>query len=461
MNTRRLLYVLGGLFLLAYFVSFTWKGLLFDLDNDDMYSIYLGWSKRPSELLLPLVEFWNSAFRPLGLLFYRGLFETFGFHPLPFRVSCFALTVSNIAICFRFLHIVSDSERIAAIGVLLFAFQSRLMEVWWRTAIVYDILCFTFVYAALCLYVDARKQGRMPGPGRSIAIVLCYLCAIDSKEMAVVVPVFLVAYEALFGRWKFNWIILLSALMAALFIVSKTHGGASSMADPSFTPTYTLQRFEQNWNGALTHLFLRKEDLQGPLCIGILGALLALAAVMRNRLLLFAWAILFFGAMPVIFIPPRGGYVLYISYVGWTLYAAVVLVMLQDLILRWMPGQRTQLAVFTFLLVAWRYGKFNLHDQRLDPVKPWLYDSPRAVRTFADDMLSQHASLPKGARILLLRDGFQIDEWTPVFIGRLLYEDRSLTIDRIKMMDHKPVNWSGYQFVYDYAHGVYKPVDRQ
>ena len=57
------------------------------------------------------------------------------------------------------------------VALLLFAFHTRLMEVWWRNAVVYDLLCFTFFYLAACLYVSARKAGRMPGLARSGVIL--------------------------------------------------------------------------------------------------------------------------------------------------------------------------------------------------------------------------------------------------------------------------------------------------
>lgn len=457
--TRKLLYFLGAVAVLGYYFYFTWMGLSFPFDNDDMYSIYLGWTKPWGDIVLALFTFWSSAFRPAGLLLYRGLFEVFGFHPLPFRIACMVLTIANMALCFWFVHLVSQSSRIAALALLLFAYQSRLMEVWVRTAIVYDILCFTFFYLGLCLYIEVRKRGELPGFGRSIAVLACYLAALDSKEMAVAFPVLLLAWEVLFNgkprTLRTYWLIAVSGAMAALFILSKTHGGPASMMDPAFKPEYTLQRFEQNWNGRLTHLLLLTEDLRGHICLGILGAMLALAAVLRSRILLFAWTLFFVSAMPMIFIPPRGGYVLYIPYVGWTLFFATVLVLLQDMVLRYWPRARLALAVAVFVFVGWRYGKANLHDQRLDRVKTWLYGSPNAIAELQRDITRDHPTLPKKARLLFLTDGFQTDEWTPLFVLRLLYRDVDLTADRVKMMDQVPADWSRYQYLYQYNNKRY------
>ena len=208
----------------------------------------------------------------------------------------------------------------------------------------------------------------------------------------------------------------------------------------------------------LTHIFLLTKELQGVICILILSGLLAVAAALKNRVLLFAWTILFFAAMPVVFIPPRGGYVLYIPYPGWCLFAATLLVQGQDSLLRIWPALRFRLAMFVFVLVAWRWGKANLHDQRIDPQKEWLYASPRAITNLIDQVAAKHTFAP-GSSILFLDDGFQTDEWTPVFALRLYYLDPTLVVDRVKMMNGAPADWSNYRTVFAYQAGEY--VQRQ
>ena len=459
LSARRLAAIGSILAIAAYHFYLTRDGWTFPFDNDDMFNIYQAWSKPRGELSASLVTFWRPAFRPLGLIFHRSIFEVFGFAPLPFRVACFVLTTINLWLCYRLAFLVSNSARIAVLAALIFAYHSRLMEVWVRTAVVYDVLCFTFLYLGLCLYIAARKHGETLTPARGIAILFCYLAALDSKEMAVAFPVLLLSWELCFQgiprHPKRSWIIAVAGIMAAIFLISKTIGNTASMNDPAFKPAYTTARFEQNWNGALTHLFLLTRDLSGPVCIFVLLGLLAIAV--RSRLLLFAWSILFFGALPVIFIPPRGGYVLYISYVGWSLFAAVLLVAPQDLLLKKWPAIRMPLAVVVFALVAWRYGKANLHDQRRDKVKSWLYDSPRAIRTLSSYMIRRYPHLPQSAGILFLDDGFGTDEWTPVFVLRLLYEARDMRVDRMKMLDVKPADWKAYQYVFDYSGGEYEP----
>jgi hypothetical protein len=192
--------------------------------------------------------------------------------------------------------------------------------------------------------------------------------------------------------------------------------------------------------------------------MAIIGALAALALIPRSRLLLFAWSVIVFGLMPVSFAPPRGAFVMLVSWPGWVLYAAALLTAAEDAMLRYYPRYRTALACAVFVLAGWRMGKINLHDQRADP-RTWLYDSPAVIQAMTSQMLQRHPSLPRGARILLTQDSFSTSEYTPLFLVQLLYHDPDLTLDRVSLMTGKaPQNWDGYQYVFTYAGGSYRQL---
>lgn len=442
---RRILYPLTAAIVLAFFFFFTWKSLGSYFDNDDMMNLYFAWSK-------PLAE----VYRPVGAIFYRAIYAFAGYNPLPFRVACLAIGVGNIVLCWWFTRLISKSERVAAGAILLFAFHTRMMEIWWRTAVVYDLLCFTFFYLAASLYVSARKDGRAPGPMRSCAILICFLCALGAKENALALPVVLMTYELLFqgARWQNVWRAGVLGLVDLPYLYLKTHAAGAMAANVYYTPEYTLHHFMGAWSRFLGYLFVQDHDLQPWPAVSVLAGLLAVAALVRSRQLALAWVILFVAPLPVAFIPYRGAYVLYTGYPGVVLYAATILVAVQDFITRGAPQYRTALACAVFVLVGWRWGKLNLHDQRSDP-RHWLYDSQAQVHALADRMRVLEPSLPKGTRILFLDDAFGTDEWTPYFVIKLLYRDDSLVPDRIKMMDRKPVGWTEYPYVFTFQNGRY------
>jgi hypothetical protein len=502
---RRILYPLTAAVILAYFLFFTWKSLHMYFDTDDMYALYFAWSKPLGQLVRENLFFWKGEFRPLGAFFYRGIFAAAGFNPLPFRIAELGFCVVNLAVCFWFTRLISGSGRTAALATLLFAFQVRMIEVWFRTTIIFDVLCFTFVYLAAGVYIGARLNGGDLSGGRIAAILLTFYCALNAKEMAVCLPVFLVAWELLFNTSKLtgaeapdHWrrrmhtlsrvkltgtaidrvkgahqfrgsrafaVIAAISVMIVIYAFGKLYGPAAMANNPSYQPEYTYARFTSTWNEYMKDLFVLDRLPPGWVSMTILGGLLAVALAARSRILIFAWVIIFFGLLPVSFAPARGGYVMYISYVGWVLYAGAVLVAFEDLISRRAPRYRTVVACAVFVLVGWRWGKINLHTLRVEQ-RPWLYEPPAAVRAMSDQLLAMHPSFPPHTRVLFLEDGFTTGEWTPLFIVRLLYRDPKMIVDRVKEKTDRPPGWDQhtspdrvhYDFVFTYEGGRYRQV---
>jgi hypothetical protein len=353
-----------------------------------------------------------------------------------------------------------------------------MIEVWFRTTVIFDVLCFTFVYLAAGFYIAARRRGGDLNGWLIAAILLIFICALNSKEFAVTLPLFLVAWEALFNGTFLNRarlrdflkshafiVIALLGVLTVVYTLGKLQGSAAMSNNPFYTPEYSYARFTSTWNEYLKDIFVLAERPPGWVSMSILGGMLAIAAAARSRILLFAWVLVFFGMLPVSFSPARGGYEIYFSYIGWAFYAAALLVAIEDLITRRAPQYRTALACLVFVLVGWRYGKINLHTLRVEP-RPWLYEPPAAVRAMADQLRRMHPALPADARVLFLEDGFTTGEWTPLFIVRLLYRNPAMTVDRVKLKTDRPAGWDQhttadkdhYDYVFTYDGGRYQQV---
>src|ERR1035441_3308841 len=134
--------------ILGYFLYFVWPSLRMYFDKDDMYNLYFAWSQPWSRVIHENLFFWQGGFRPLGVFFYRGIFAAAGYNPLPFRIAALSFCLVDLAICFWIVREISESLGVAALAALLFAFHSRMIELWYRTAIIYDVLCFLFVWLA-------------------------------------------------------------------------------------------------------------------------------------------------------------------------------------------------------------------------------------------------------------------------------------------------------------------------
>ncbi|HEX4276214.1 MAG TPA: hypothetical protein VHZ74_12715 [Bryobacteraceae bacterium] len=480
--SRRILYPLTAAVILAYFLFFTWNSRHMYFDADDMYALYFAWSKPLMQIVRENLYLWRGEFRPLGAFFYRGIYAVAGFDPYPFRIAELSVCIADMGICFWFIRLVSASERTAALATLLFAFQVRMLEVWFRTTVIFDALCFTFLYLALGLYIHGRRGGADLSRGRIAAILLLFVCALNSKEFAVCLPLFIVAWELLFNTSEWNpakpmtWLKSRAALLIAamgvlvvVYAIGKLHGPAAMSTNPGYTPEYSYTRFTETWGEYLKDLFVLADRPPGYASISILGGMVALAIAIRSRVLAFAWVILLFGMLPVSFSPARGGYEIYAaSWLGWVLYAASLLVALQDFVTRRVPQYRTALAAAMFILVGWGVGKVNLHDLRHGE-RTWLYDPPKAAHTMVRQLVALHATLPPQARVLFLEDGFTTQEWTPLFIMRIIYDSPTMVVDRLKRDTAKPAGWEQYMsadrvhydYVFDYLAGRYIEVQKR
>src|SRR5580704_8452188 len=71
--------------------------------GDDLENLSKYWQHPLSHWLTGLFRFWSSSYyRPLGGVVYLALFNTFGFHALPFKIVLFSLLALNMNLCLLF-----------------------------------------------------------------------------------------------------------------------------------------------------------------------------------------------------------------------------------------------------------------------------------------------------------------------------------------------------------------------
>ena len=143
-------------------------------------------------LLTPRFSEWN--FRPTGGLYYHWLGQRFGLHYAPYVAVLQLLHALNAALLFCFLRRLGFSRAGSLAGTLFFAFNAVVLRAWWMPMFNFDVLCATFTLLTLILYVR----------GNWIWALLTFWLAYKSKEIAVMMPVALAAWEFLIGgrRWK-------------------------------------------------------------------------------------------------------------------------------------------------------------------------------------------------------------------------------------------------------------------
>src|SRR5581483_6779587 len=90
-------------------------------------------------------------------------------------------------------------------------------------------------------------------------LLLLYLCALASKEMAVTLPVFVFMYEWLYHgrkvpRSAFLWI---AVPVTAAYIAYKITGAQAMTANPDYLPHLSARVFLAAWRHYLPDLFYR------------------------------------------------------------------------------------------------------------------------------------------------------------------------------------------------------------
>jgi hypothetical protein len=440
--SRRLHLFFGSAVVISIWIWFTRDGLASYFSGDDLMNTYLAWQKPLLRLAGENLLFFSPGYRPFGNLVYRLLFEMAGFHPLPFRIACFALLFLNLYLAYRAAAAIGGIE--TAVLTVLFSCYNAGADLYHDTGIIYDILCFTFYFAALGLYVAARARKQYLSNAQLAGFLIFYIFALDSKEMAVTLPLVLVAYELLLGepaagRLIHRWLpSALSALMTVPYVIGKLSHSSPLIGNED----YRLHISPRIYIAGLTHYFdlltsLHPGTLTVIICVLAILLAAAIALITRDRRLMFALAFVLITPLPIVFVALRGAYVMYIPMFGLALYLAVAILKLRDALV----GPRFQFA--TFALCAATVIAFHAS-------RPWQpYVNP-FIRSTVRQLGEIQPRVQDGSKILFVDDPFDKDDpWVLLFICRLYYGSPQLQVSRAKLMATKP-DQNAYDLIFQY-----------
>jgi hypothetical protein len=124
---------------------------------------------------------------------------------------------------------------------------------------------------------------------------------------------------------------------------------------------------------------------------------------------------------------------------GWSLYAAVLLVMARRLLVsllvrlvRASEFQAGRMRIASVVALPVLVALFLAPHHRRESVKTLrIFESAQPPsRQIAQELIALRPSLPRGARVLFVNDPFSKDEYFLFFLTRLLYRDMSISVDR-------------------------------
>jgi hypothetical protein len=433
-----------ALFIFGFFLYFCAHALRVRFALDEMMNMYWYWKPSLWKLGWSMVTFSNSVIRPMGAVYYLVLFKIFGFHPLPYNVFRLAVLVFNALIFFWLAARISGSRVAAAIATFVVAYHGDIGNIAYVGSFIYDAFCGGFYFCALLYYVRCRSlYGRLNWSG-SCAFLGLYICALNSKEMAVSLPVVIFAYELLYHApktWKIDgvrrWLadagpMLASIAITMIFIAVKTWGAGSLMNAEGFRPVYTWARFIETNTRYLNEIFYT-ERFSVTLVILAWAALLYAGLRNWDRRLLLLWVWVMVTPLPIAFIPGRGGACLYIIAAGWALVVGILTEALARRIAREPVFARlpSEVVVTCLLLVGvllYGYETEWFHNFR----EPGYLQS--GDKTWS--LIQQFRELPTrpapGSRIVFLNDDFPGCD--ALFVASLWWNDHSLGI---KVLDQR------------------------
>ena len=422
----------AALVVCAIFFVFAGDGIGGYFTPDDMMNFYKAWAASPAELL--------HQDRPVAQAVYRVMFALFGLHPLPFRLVAFVLLLANLALLYRFCLRLAGSREIAALACLLGVYHAHLADLYYSSGTYYDLLCWLFVLWFFDYYAGIRAQSRFPNGRQTAALVALYGLALGSKEMAVMllvdVPVYELLYQKNLAGWlrRGAWFWWLSLPLTGWYAAAKLTGPHAMTANPDYAPQFSAHAFFTGWRHYLDDLFYGAIPFNTTKIVVLFAVMLALAVYTKRREMLFGWVIAVAGALPVVFIPPRGFFAIYLTLPGWFLFAASTLTLLRDSLLDRLPGwaatfgaRPEQLALFAALALI-----LVPVDRWRKPIgNSWVAGNYQSIRAVLDP-LSRGAPLRRGARVLFLQDPFDPGDWILSNMFRLYFRDETLRVDRVK-----------------------------
>ncbi len=329
---------LAGLaIVLVYFVCSAWGGLHAGFRNDDLINLHYYWTAGAGKALQGNLLFFSTFYRPMGAAFYLPLFHFAGLNPLPYRVVIFLLLGANVVLIWRFAALLTGDYLVAFVVAFVVSNHGFLADLQVITAVIYDILCFFFYFAAFVVYVKVRSLGRLLTWKESAAVLLLYVGALNSKEMAVTFPVFVFTYELLYhppGSWAHIWhwvrkdgrLVVFSGMLTLVYVIGKLHGPDSLIQQELYRPLFTGQRFMEQQALYLNCLFYAGAFFTPAKTIA-LWLLLGYVAWRRPAPpLRFCQIFVVLSPLPIVFLSGRIWSCLYIPLAGWAMLFGSLLV---------------------------------------------------------------------------------------------------------------------------------------
>jgi len=165
-----------------------------------------------------------NNFRPVGHFYFAVMGRMFGENFPPWMTPIFALHLINGALIFALVRRLKVSAWHALAAVAFFTWSAGAMDAYWKPMYCFDLLCTAFSLGSILLYAQRRW----------VLSFVAFWCAYKSKELAVMLPLVLVAWEYWFGDRKYLRLI-------PFLLVALSFGLQGLWRNPNIDNEYTFR----------------------------------------------------------------------------------------------------------------------------------------------------------------------------------------------------------------------------
>jgi hypothetical protein len=225
----------------------------------------------------------KENFRPTGHLYFYAMNRLVGLDFPKYVAVLHGLHLLNVMLVWLLLRQLGVNPFAAVAGAAFFALNVSAFDALWKPMYVFDVLCGTFCLATLVLYAE----------GYWIESILTMWLAYKSKELAIMLPLVLLAYEAWFGERRWHW-------MTPFFAISLCFGVQAILSpQPKESPYELVWTFGALWQ---TFSYYSTRVLLIPFA-GIVFA--AIPVLVKDRRVWFGAVALGAFSLPLLFLPGR------------------------------------------------------------------------------------------------------------------------------------------------------------
>jgi hypothetical protein len=201
-----------------------------------------------------------SNFRPVGSLYFAVMGGRFGENFPPYMTPIFGLHLLAGLLIYLLARRLAVNVWAALAAVAFFTLSSCAFDTYWKPMYVFDLLCTCFSLGSILLYASRRW----------VLSFIAFWCAYKSKELGVMLPLVLLAWEYWLGERRY-------LRLLPFFLVSLSFGLQGVLLNPNKDNEYTL-RFTWKALTITVPFYLRRFLLfRGS------GLLLALLLLVRDK----------------------------------------------------------------------------------------------------------------------------------------------------------------------------------